>query len=261
MEKMRQLWPRIVVSRVLKTVWIPICVAFTIACGHLDMYDQARYDPYEETDFFPDGAASRPLEEGVVARGQLLNNNPIKTGRDENNNYVTNPIAVDAKVIEHGKSRFNIYCVPCHGQYGAGNGITTGYFKAAGAAPVSFYDPRIVGSPDGYIFEVITNGKGAMYSYASRVFPEDRWAIVAYIRELQRNPPQGVLLPTPAPAQQAEGATAQPAEGATTAPEGATAAPATDATAPAGTTPTPGGTIPTAATGGASATTSATATP
>lgn len=187
--------------------FLALCIAVLVGCGHLDMYDQARYDPYDSNNGIfaiergGDGAASRPIEEGTFARGQLLSTDPVKSGRDTAGNYIANPLSVSDGLIARGRDKYNVYCVPCHGQYGAGNGIAASYFKTAGHQPASFYDERLVNEADGYFFDVITNGRnadqGGMYSYASRVYPEDRWAIIAYIRSLQANPPEGAITPTP----------------------------------------------------------------
>jgi mono/diheme cytochrome c family protein len=103
------------------------------------------------------------------------------------------PIKIDANVLQRGKSRFEIYCAPCHARDGYGNGMVV---QRGFAQPPSFHSERLRKAPVGHYFEVITNGYGAMYSYASRVSPEDRWAIIAYIRALQLSQhPEGVSLP------------------------------------------------------------------
>jgi mono/diheme cytochrome c family protein len=87
-------------------------------------------------------------------------------------------------VLEHGRERYNIYCQPCHGDQGAGNGMVV---QRGMAKPPDYIEPRLINSPVGHFYDVITNGYGSMYSYADRVPPRDRWAIAAYIRVLQRS--------------------------------------------------------------------------
>lgn len=204
-------------TRLMRGASLPLCLAALVGCGHLDMYDQAKYDPYEQSAVIfakengGDGAASRPLEANTVARSEVLPSDPIRSGLDANGQELTtNPVEVNETVLAQGERKYGVYCTPCHGQLGAGNGIAASYFKTAGAAVPSLYDERLVNATDGYFFNVITNGKNQMYSYASRVYPQDRWAIIAYIRTLQADPPPGAIPPTPAPTAEG-GAAATPA--------------------------------------------------
>ncbi|KAB8141034.1 cytochrome c [Chloroflexia bacterium SDU3-3] len=218
-------------ARVLRGAFFPLCLVATVACGHLDMYDQAKYNPYEEsTGIFSvanggDGAASRPLVDNTFARGQMLASDPMNSGKDASGAFIASPISVNDGVLARGKQRYGIYCVPCHGDLGNGKGFTLSYFKTAGKETPSFYSDALVGQPDGYYFDVITHGKGLMYSYASRVHPADRWAIIAYIRSLQANPPKGAIPATPTPKADATAAPAATAEASATAAPAATAAP------------------------------------
>lgn len=214
----RQNIPRRSLGRVARSLMIPFCVIALVGCGHLDMYDQAKYNPYEQSSAIfakengGDGAASRPILPNTQAQGQPLPNDPLVVAKDPSGTYVKNPISVNDGVLARGKERYVIYCYPCHGELGNGKGFAASYFKNAGAEVPSYYDPRLVQAADGYFFEVITNGKNKMYSYASRVLPADRWAITAYIRTLQADPPAGAILPTPAPKPAgAPAATAAPA--------------------------------------------------
>lgn len=162
-------------------------VFLTTAC-HLEMYQQPKNKPLSASDFFPNGSSARPLLANTVARSQAAPD-ALTTGKaDGTGDYVTDsPVPVTPDVIARGQQRFAIYCSTCHGANGNGKGTVSGLLKPA---PPSFYDQRIVDMPNGYYFDVITHGKGAMYQYASRIQdPNDRWAIVAYIRELQKNPP------------------------------------------------------------------------
>ncbi len=154
--------------------------AFT---GCADMKDQPHHEPLEYSSFFADGRSSRPLVEGTVARGHLRADDRIYRGLEADGSFVAqNPLVVDAALLSRGRNRFEIYCTPCHGRVGDGQGMVVqrGYKQ-----PSSYHIDRLRGVEDGYFYDVITNGFGKMSSYASQVKPRDRWAIVAYIRALQ----------------------------------------------------------------------------
>ena len=146
------------------------------------MYDQEKYEPLEKSSFFADGQSWRPQVEGTVARGELREDTHFYEGivNGELSNVL--PIDLNKEVLERGQQRYNIYCSPCHDRTGQGNGIIV---KRGLKQPTSFHDDRLKDMPVGYFFDVITNGYGVMYSYASRVPTKDRWAIAAYIRTLQ----------------------------------------------------------------------------
>lgn len=147
-----------------------------------DMHDEPRYKPLAASDFFSDHRSARPMVEGTVARGHLRIDDARYTGKIDGENIDQFPIPIAKEDIERGQARFNIYCTPCHGHLGDGNGMVVlrGFRQ-----PPSYYSERLVNAPVGHFFDVITNGFGAMPSYASRVEPDDRWRIVAYIRALQ----------------------------------------------------------------------------
>ena len=152
-------------------------------CRKVEMHDQEKKDPYEPSAIFADGNASRPLEPGTVARGQARTDSVKFVGVDANGKTVTEfPWQMTEADIRRGMERFNIYCYPCHGQTGYGDGIAV---RRGFVQPQSFHSQRLKDAPPGYYFQVITNGFGAMYSYAERVNVEDRWRIAAYIRTLQ----------------------------------------------------------------------------
>lgn len=150
-------------------------------CGR-NMYEQAKYQEDEPSAFFADGTSSRPLVEGSVSRSRGAIDEVFFTGQDKNGLVTEVPMDVTEAVIKRGQERFNIYCSPCHNYSGNGEGMIV---QKGFVQPTSFHDPRLRASPVGYFFNVITNGYGRMYSYASRVPPEDRWAIAAYIKTLQ----------------------------------------------------------------------------
>ena len=148
------------------------------------MYDQQKYEPLEASSFFANGQASRMPVEGTVARGQLRLDSHLYEGRVNGELATTLPasIKLDQGLLERGQERFNIYCSPCHGRTGEGNGMIV---SRGLKQPPSFHLARLQEIPIGHFFDTMTNGYGVMYSYASRVPVKDRWAIAAYIRALQ----------------------------------------------------------------------------
>jgi len=146
------------------------------------MANQPRYDPLEPSDFFADGMSARPRIEGTVARGELSGNPFFDTGKV--NGAVANgfPMPVTLEVVNRGENRFNIYCSQCHGRVGDGNGMipSRGYRR-----PPSFHTETLRNATTGHLFDVMTNGFGAMPPYGRMIPPQDRWAIVAYIKALQ----------------------------------------------------------------------------
>lgn len=147
-----------------------------------DMHNQPRYKPLAATDFFGDRRASRPTIEDTVARGQLHLDEARYTGKQSGKDVTAIPIQITEADLERGHDRFEIYCTPCHGRLGDGHGMIV---QRGLRQPPSYHDERLVNAPIGHFFDVITNGYGAMYSYASRVAVDDRWRIAAYIRALQ----------------------------------------------------------------------------
>jgi mono/diheme cytochrome c family protein len=147
-----------------------------------DMHNQPRYRPLAASAFFADHRSERPEVEGTVARGHLRIDTARYTGKFDGQDIDQFPIPIARADIERGRDRFNIYCTPCHGRLGDGNGMVVlrGFRQAA-----SYYTDKLMKAPLGHFFDVMTNGFGAMPSYASRVEPDDRWRIVAYIRVLQ----------------------------------------------------------------------------
>jgi mono/diheme cytochrome c family protein len=159
-----------------------VTMAALSACRQ-DMQDQPKYTPLRPSDFFLDGRSARPLPEGTIARGHLKDDTAFYTGKGPDGKPLNDfPFAVTKDVILRGEQRFNIYCTPCHDRTGNGNGmiVRRGYRR-----PPTYHSDRLRQIPNGYIFDVITNGFGAMPDYSAQVAPRDRWAIVAYIRALQ----------------------------------------------------------------------------
>jgi mono/diheme cytochrome c family protein len=135
------------------------------------MTQQKRYDTYAPVATWPDGTEARPLPEGTVAQGDLDYLAAVK-----------NPPPVTRELIERGHEGFNAICAPCHGFAGDGDGVVV---QRGFPSPPSYHIARLRAAPAQHLFDVVTNGYGVMYSYADRVAPADRWAIVAYIRALQ----------------------------------------------------------------------------
>ena len=147
-----------------------------------DMHDQPKYKTYAASDFFSDRRSARPLIQGTVARGQLRLDRHLYEGRVGNALATTLPMPLTRQLLTRGQDRFNIYCSPCHGRVGNGEGMVV---QRGFKRPPSYHEDRLRAQPAGYFFDVITNGFGLMPSYASRIPVEDRWAIVAYIRALK----------------------------------------------------------------------------
>jgi mono/diheme cytochrome c family protein len=150
-----------------------------------DMFQQPYSKPLASSDFFSNNhMASRPLVAHTVARGHLEADEAYYTGKVGTNLVEYFPIKVTRETLERGRERFDIYCAPCHGRTGEGNGMVVqrGY-----PSPPSYHIERLRQAPAGHFFDVITQGYGVMYSYAQRVEPADRWAIAAYIRVLQQS--------------------------------------------------------------------------
>jgi mono/diheme cytochrome c family protein len=150
------------------------------------MEHQPKYRPQSTSEFFADSRADRVPPAHTVARGMLREDDHLYRGKDAAGAFVAGmpaTLTVDVKFIERGRDRYQVYCSPCHGAVGDGNGITKRY--GMGATP-SYHDPRLRTMPEGEIFNTITNGKNTMLPYADKLVPEDRWAVVAYVRALQR---------------------------------------------------------------------------
>jgi hypothetical protein len=146
------------------------------------MADQPRYEPLAKSDFFGDDRSARPLVEGTVARDHLKSDEAFYTGKTSGRLTETLPFPVSKDVLLRGRERFDIFCSPCHDRIGTGQGMVV---KRGFRPPPSFHIERLRTAPSGYFFDVITHGFGIMPDYAAQVSPQDRWAIVAYIRALQ----------------------------------------------------------------------------
>lgn len=158
-------------------------VALGLSGCRQDMQDQPKYIPLRPSGFFADGRSARPLVPGTVARGHLEDDTAYYTGKGPDGKFVESfPLAVDQALIERGEERFNIYCAPCHDRLGTGNGMVV---RRGYRHPPSYHIDRLRQAANGYFYDVITNGFGAMPDYAAQIPVRDRWAIVAYVRALQ----------------------------------------------------------------------------
>ncbi len=179
------------------------------------MHLQPKILPLTQSDFYEDGRGSRTPPPGTIARGQLRDDSYLYTGMINGQPGNEMPFPATKEVLERGRERFNIYCSPCHSRLGDGNGMVV---QRGFRRPPSFHDPRLLQSPLGHFYDVMTKGFGAMPDYAAQVNTRDRWAIAAYIKALQlsQNAPASLV------------------------PPGQQTAPAAPATAPSGATLPPG---------------------
>jgi hypothetical protein len=157
-------------------------IALLLVGCRLDMHVQPKYLPYEPTDFFADGRSERQPVPGTVARGHLRLDELMFTGRENGVVVDKFPFPITKADLDRGRERYNVYCTPCHDYTGSGRGMIV---QRGFPQPPSYHIQRLRDAPAGHFYEVITNGFGAMYSYAARVEPADRWRIAAYIRVLQ----------------------------------------------------------------------------
>jgi cytochrome c553 len=157
-------------------------LALLLAGCRLDMHLQPKYLPYEPTDFFADGRSERQPVPGTVARGQLRVDELFYTGKENGVEANRFPFPITRADLERGRERYNVYCTPCHDYTGSGRGMIV---QRGFPQPPSYHITRLREMPVGHFFQVMTNGFGAMYSYAARIEPADRWRIAAYIRVLQ----------------------------------------------------------------------------
>ena len=148
-----------------------------------DMHDAPRYTALQASAFFTNGASSRMLLANTVARGQLREDEQFYTGKVNGQPATEFPMPITAEVMARGQERFNVFCSPCHGRTGMGNGMIV---QRGFRQPPSYHEERLRNAPVGYFFDVMTNGFGAMPDYRAQIPAADRWAIAAYIRALQR---------------------------------------------------------------------------
>lgn len=148
-----------------------------------DMHDAPRYEPLEASAFFSDGMSVRPPVANAIARGALADDDELLyTGKIDGMLANVFPMTVTAELLTRGQERYDIFCAPCHGRTGRGDGMIV---QRGMRQPPSFMEERLRNAPAGYFFDVMTHGFGAMQDYAAQIPVADRWAIVAYERALQ----------------------------------------------------------------------------
>ena len=152
-----------------------------------DMANQPKQNPLSPAPFFADGRSERPVMENTVAHGSIQDD-ALFVPKDSN----AFPLPVNMDLLQRGQQRYNIFCSPCHGIQGDGMGMVA---VRGMKHPPSYHQDRLRNEPAGYLYDVVTNGFGAMYGYSSQIPPRDRWAIIAYVRALQlsRNAPASEL--------------------------------------------------------------------
>ncbi len=157
-----------------------------ISACRLDMHDAPRYDALEESPLWDNGQASRTPVPGTVARGMLRDDQVEKyTGRNAEGAYIDGlppGMELTESLLAKGRERYDVFCSPCHGYTGYGNGMIV---QRGFHAPPSFHSTRLKEAALGHYYDVISNGYGAMYSYGASLRPDLRWAVAAYIRVLQ----------------------------------------------------------------------------
>jgi len=154
-----------------------------------DMDRQPKLRPQAENSFFKDGLSSQPHISGTIARGAAYQDTAENTGKipGTTNWVATIPVPVTAQVLTRGRERYNINCAPCHGDQGDGKGITTKFGMTVIADLHDATTRKLPQQTDGEIFNTVSHGKGLMQGYAANISISDRWAIVAYVRALQRS--------------------------------------------------------------------------
>ncbi|MCC6699013.1 MAG: cytochrome c [Candidatus Hydrogenedentes bacterium] len=181
-ERPPRLWAK---PRTARPLMLAVALAVLGAGCHQGMWDNSRIKPLEKATnaaFFPNGGMALALPEGTVQYGAPAQDDFLHTGKIDGEYATAFPFEITPGVLKRGQNRFTIFCQPCHSPIGDGNGmIVQREMKQAG----NYHLPRLREAEPGYFFDVMTNGFGVMYSYASRITPEDRWAIAAYIRVLQ----------------------------------------------------------------------------
>ena len=176
---MRSAWSGTLSKRILRGVCAAASLFMIAGCDnlHQDMGNQPKNLPLSPSDFFSDGRSERAPVENTVARGSLANDD-LMVAKDSNNF----PMPVHEALLERGEERYKIFCTPCHGLQGDGNGMVA---MRGMKHPPSYHLDRLRQAPNGYFYDVITNGFGQMFNYSAQIPPRDRWAIIAYVRALQ----------------------------------------------------------------------------
>jgi len=162
-----------------------LCLSLLPGCEKAmrNMYEQPKYDPLSESSLWPDGQSARPLEPNVVVRSAGVFAASSSGRRGDLGQPARTAAPVTIETLRRGRERYDIYCAPCHSVSGDGDGMVV---RRGFPAPASLHTPLMRAATDAHLFDVITNGSGMMYPFAERIGPSDRWAIVDYVRALQR---------------------------------------------------------------------------
>jgi mono/diheme cytochrome c family protein len=166
-------------SLLVAAAWCAMTLSGCDEAIRQDMANQPKNRPESPSDFFADGRSVRPLIENTVARG-AIENDVYNVPKD----FAGFPpaVKVNEKLLRRGEDRYKIFCTPCHGLQGDGYGMIA---MRGMKHPPSYHIDRMRQAPNGYFYDVISNGFGAMYGYSERISPADRWAIISYVRALQ----------------------------------------------------------------------------
>ncbi len=171
----------LIITRLIRFGWLGLLVLLVSAC-HYDMYDQPKYRAQEPSTFFADGRSIRQPVADAVQAGAVLEDEYFLTGLVDGVESDVLPVPISKELLLRGQEQFDIHCAACHGRLGNGQSIVS---ERGAIVPASLHDERLVDVPISHFYTVTTNGFRNMYGYASRINPEDRWAIAAYIRALQ----------------------------------------------------------------------------
>ncbi len=164
---------------------VPTALALMASLGlgcRQDMHNQPKYRPLRGSESFADARSARPLVAGTVARGSLREDGAFFTGKSGGELVTEIPVEVTPALLARGQGRYQVFCAPCHGRTGRGDGMVV---QRGFKAPSSYHVDRLRAMPVGHYYDVITNGFGAMSDYAAQLPPADRWAVAAYVRVLQ----------------------------------------------------------------------------
>jgi mono/diheme cytochrome c family protein len=167
-------------SKSLPLAALCLCLLAFGGCNNTlrqDMANQPRQNPLSPAAFFQDGRSERPIIDNTVARGSV-EEDALFVAKDSN----AFPLPLTQELLARGQDRYTIFCSPCHGLQGDGQGMVT---LRGMKHPPSYHQDRLRNEPNGYFYDVISNGFGAMNGYSAQLNPHDRWAIVAFVRALQ----------------------------------------------------------------------------
>ena len=159
-----------------------LLLAVAVTACRQDMHDQPKYRPLRESEIFADKRSARAFVPGTVARGTLREDAVLYTGKAGSDFVTEIPVKVTAELLARGEAQYQVFCAPCHGRTGRGDGMVV---QRGFKRPSSYHVDRLRQMPIGYFYDVMTVGFGAMSDYAAQVSPADRWAIAAYVRTLQ----------------------------------------------------------------------------